>query len=53
MALLDTKALVVSVGERGGLESWIDFTLAPELSDQLLVVRFDSDRHATGVSWES
>ncbi|MGW6377652.1 DUF2004 domain-containing protein [Rhodococcus sp. NPDC055112] len=53
VALLQPKAFVVNVGEGGGLESWIDFTLSPGLSDQLLVVRFDSDRHATSISWES
>ncbi|MCZ4556091.1 DUF2004 domain-containing protein [Rhodococcus maanshanensis] len=53
VALLDPKAFVLNVGEGGGLESWIDFTLSPDASDQLLVVRFDSDRHATSISWES
>ncbi|MBP1160356.1 DUF2004 domain-containing protein [Rhodococcus sp. PvR099] len=53
VALLDPKAFVLSVGEGGGLVSWIDFTLSPDDSDQLLVVRFDSDRHATNISWES
>lgn len=53
VALLDPKAFVLKVGEGGGLESWIDFTLSPDVSDQLLVVRFDSDRHATRISWES
>lgn len=53
VALLDPKAFVLSVDEGGGLVSWIDFTLSPDASDQLLVVRFDSDRHATSISWES
>ncbi|MFB6817517.1 hypothetical protein ACFCV8_23515 [Streptomyces sp. NPDC056347] len=45
--------LVFHKGSEGDLEFWIDFALAPEYSDEVLCLRFDSSRTPGTISWES
>lgn len=48
-----TRGLVFHAGDDGGLECWIDLSLAPDQSDEVLCVRFDANRNVAVIDWES
>ena len=48
-----TRGMVFHTGDDGELEFWIDLSLAPEQSDEVLCVRFNASQSVTAIDWES
>lgn len=48
-----TRGLVFHAGDDGVLECWIDVSLAPDQSDEVLRVRFDAHHNVAVIDWES